>query len=280
MCLAGRGRFAVPREGPRVLVRRWQQPLARRSTRHHPADTARHGPPCVRTSPALSRPRYAPGLCTDRLDVPAARVFLKDLLRRHRPVRGGKVLIAVRAAFLVGIDHLALDGKPLRGSARARRRPRHVVRAWATPAHRTRGQRAVDTKSSEITALAPLLALLDLPGALVTLDARGCPKGIAPKIGDGFGADVLAVNGNQEHLREDFQAPLEPALPGKGAAAGSSCSTRRQNKATAGTSSAAGWSSITVRACVTARDGRKCPPWAGAAATARWQARPVVRCLP
>ena len=119
------------------------------------------------------------------------------------------------AADLVGVGHIAIDGKTLRGSACSKLGPLHVVSAWATQAHLTLGQVAVDKKSNEITAIPLLLELLDLNGALVTIDAMGCQKEIAQKIVDGGGDYVLAVKGNQGHLLEDIQATVEQALDGK-----------------------------------------------------------------
>ncbi len=118
------------------------------------------------------------------------------------------------AANLVGVGHIAIDGKTLRGSASAKLGPLHVVSAWATQAHLMLGQVAVDTKSNEITAIPPLLELLDLNGALVTIDAMGCQKEIAQKIVDGGGDYVLAVKGNQGHLLEDIEAIVEQAYDG------------------------------------------------------------------
>jgi predicted transposase YbfD/YdcC len=118
-------------------------------------------------------------------------------------------------AELVGVGHIAIDGKTLRGSASSQLGPLHVVSAWATEANLTLGQVAVDKKSNEITAIPQLLELLDLHGALVTIDAMGCQKEIAHKIVAGGGDYVLAVKGNQEHLLEDIQATVEQALDGK-----------------------------------------------------------------
>jgi len=115
-------------------------------------------------------------------------------------------------ADLVGLGHIAIDGKTLCGSASSKLGPLHLVSAWATQAHLTLGQVAVDGKSNEITAIPKLLELLDLHGALVTIDAMGCQKEIAKKILAGGGDYVLAVKGNQEHLLEDIQATLERAL--------------------------------------------------------------------
>ena len=119
------------------------------------------------------------------------------------------------AAALVGLRQIAIDGKTLRGSGSSALGPLHVVSAWATQAHLTLGQVAVDGKSNEITAIPPLLALLDLRGALVTLDAMGCQKDIARKVVAGGGDYVLTVKGNQGHLLEDIQATVERALEGQ-----------------------------------------------------------------
>ncbi len=119
------------------------------------------------------------------------------------------------AADLLGIGHIAIDGKTMRGSASAKLRPLHVVSAWATQANLTLGQVAVDKKSNEITAIPKLLELLDLHGALITIDAMGCQKEIAQKIVDDGGDYLLAVKGNQEHLLEDIQATVEKALNGE-----------------------------------------------------------------
>lgn len=118
-------------------------------------------------------------------------------------------------ADLLGMGHIAIDGKTLCGSAGSQWGPLHVVSAWATEANLTLGQVAVAGKSNEITAIPALLELLDLRGALVTIDAMGCQKAIAAKIVARGGDYVLAVKGNQEHLLEDVQDTVERALNGE-----------------------------------------------------------------
>jgi len=117
-------------------------------------------------------------------------------------------------AGVVGVGHIAIDGKTLRGSAGSLG-ALHLVSAWATQAQLTLGQVAVEGKSNEITAIPQLLALLDLHGALVTIDAIGCQKAIAQKIVAGGGDYVLVVKGNQEHLLEDIQETVAQALDGE-----------------------------------------------------------------
>jgi predicted transposase YbfD/YdcC len=115
---------------------------------------------------------------------------------------------------LVGLDHLAIDGKTLRGSASSELAPLHLVSAWATQANLSLGEVAVEGKSNEITAIPELLKLLDLKGALVTIDTIGCQKAIAQQIVDKGGDYLLAVKANQEHLLDDIQATVTKALDG------------------------------------------------------------------
>lgn len=104
---------------------------------------------------------------------------------------------------------IALDGKTLRGSKAGGQSPLHLVSAWASQGHVTLGQRRVDGKSNEITAIPPLLKTLQLTGAIVTIDAMGCQREIAKTILDGKGDYCLAVKKNQEHLAEDIAAAFE-----------------------------------------------------------------------
>jgi predicted transposase YbfD/YdcC len=97
-----------------------------------------------------------------------------------------------------------IDGKTLRGSrgARDREKPLHLVSAWATRQGMTLGQVAVDQKSNEITAIPRLLAMLELRGAIISIDAMGCQKEIAQQIVAGGGDYVLAVKDNQPALHQ------------------------------------------------------------------------------
>ena len=103
------------------------------------------------------------------------------------------------------LRQVAVDGKTLRGSGTAHLGPLHLVSAWATDQKLSLGQVAVDAKSNEITAIPELLKLLQLKGALVTIDAMGCQKTIAEQI-IAAGADyVLSVKDNQPTLHADVQ---------------------------------------------------------------------------
>lgn len=118
-----------------------------------------------------------------------------------------------RVSDLLGVRHIAIDGKTLRGSARqsAPNQYLHLVSAWATEANLTLGQVAVEEKSNEITAIPRLLELLDLKGAFVTIDAMGCQKEIARQIVEAGGDYALTVKDNHEQLKADIEACFQKA---------------------------------------------------------------------
>jgi predicted transposase YbfD/YdcC len=109
---------------------------------------------------------------------------------------------------------VAIDGKTLRGSAdhETGRAAIHMVSAWATENQLSLGQVVVDAKSNEIPAIPQLLQLLDLSGALVTIDAMGCQKEIAAEIRDGGADYILAVKQNQPTLYEQVEGAIDAAL--------------------------------------------------------------------
>lgn len=101
---------------------------------------------------------------------------------------------------------ISLDGKQLRGSQDQGREQRaiYMVSAWASANHLVLGQRKVDEKSNEITAIPKLLELLEIRGCIVTIDAMGTQTKIAKKIIEQGGDYLLAVKENQEHLYQDL----------------------------------------------------------------------------
>lgn len=99
-----------------------------------------------------------------------------------------------------------LDGKQLRGSKDKvlGKRAIYMVSAWAEANELVLGQRKVDEKSNEITAIPELLKLLALSGCIVTIDAMGTQTNIARTIVEAEADYVLSVKENQGHLYEDI----------------------------------------------------------------------------
>lgn len=143
---------------------------------------------------------------------------LARVLARLDPGAFEKCLLSwIRAVQEVTEDRLiAIDGKTLRGSYdRADGRAAiHMVSAWAGENKLSLGQVVVHAKSNEITAIPELLALLDVAGALVTIDAMGCQKEIAAAIRRGEGDYVLPVKRNQPTLYERVEAAIDIASEG------------------------------------------------------------------
>jgi predicted transposase YbfD/YdcC len=112
---------------------------------------------------------------------------------------------------------VSIDGKSMRGTKSRTNNlgPLHMVNVWCCENQLVLGQEIVDGKSNEITAIPRLLELLELEGAIITLDAMGTQKDISKNIID-KGADyVLALKGNQGNLHSDVQLYFETLLAGK-----------------------------------------------------------------
>ncbi len=121
-----------------------------------------------------------------------------------------------------GEQVVAIDGKTLRrshdrGSGKG---ALHLISAWATDSNLVIGQVATDAKSNEITAIPVLLRLLDLEGAVVTLDALGCQTAIAAEVVKYRADYVLALKDNQPTLHDrvrhtfaDADAAMGTTLP-------------------------------------------------------------------
>lgn len=113
----------------------------------------------------------------------------------------------VRAvAKLSAGEVVSIDGKAIRGSRQAGGKAIvHMVSAWASENNLVLGQRKVDSKSNEITAIPKLLEVLDLEGCVVTIDAMGCQRNIAKKIADKQADYILGVKENQSGLLENVR---------------------------------------------------------------------------
>jgi predicted transposase YbfD/YdcC len=107
---------------------------------------------------------------------------------------------------------IAIDGKVLRSSYNRddRQSTIHMVSAFACANGMVLGQVKTDAKSNEITAIPELLALLDMTGCLISIDAMGCQTEIAAQIVDKGGDYLLAVKGNQETLHRAVREAMAP----------------------------------------------------------------------
>ena len=136
---------------------------------------------------------------------------LSDVMGRIDPGAFQTAFTAWATAALPGLagQPVCLDGKTVRGSRNGTNRAVHRVSAFAGQARWVLAQQAVAEKSNEITAIPDLLGLLDLHGAVVSIDAMGCQKTIARQIVEGGADYVLALKDNHPALCEDVQLWLD-----------------------------------------------------------------------
>jgi predicted transposase YbfD/YdcC len=102
----------------------------------------------------------------------------------------------------LGVKVVAMDGKTHRGSydRETKLKALHTVSAWSSEHRLVLAEVAVSSKSNEITAIPQLLDLLELAGAVVTMDAMGTQKTIAQQIRTQKADYVLSLKPNHPNL--------------------------------------------------------------------------------
>lgn len=118
-------------------------------------------------------------------------------------------------ASLMGIEArtIAIDGKTVRRSADAAGGDPalHLLSAWAHESGLVLGQLACEAKSNEITAIEDLIAMLELGGCVVTVDALNTQTDVAEAIVARGGDYVMALKANQRSLHDDAALMLAEA---------------------------------------------------------------------
>jgi predicted transposase YbfD/YdcC len=126
--------------------------------------------------------------------------------------------LRAEATAVTGVEQpiLAVDGKTARRSHDRKNGlgALHAVSVWASEFGLSLGQVACAEKSNEITAIPELLRLVDIQGAIITIDAMGTQKAIAAQIIEGEADYVLALKGNQETLHQAVIEYIDEQLEG------------------------------------------------------------------
>lgn len=104
---------------------------------------------------------------------------------------------------------ICIDGKTMRGNKTKHTKPNHIISAWCKEDGFCLGQKAVDEKSNEITAIPELLDHIQIKGHIITIDAMGTQKEIAQKLRSKKADYVLALKRNQGNLHEDVQLYMQ-----------------------------------------------------------------------
>jgi predicted transposase YbfD/YdcC len=180
------------------------------------------GPTAIATWAALKQ-----DLLSEALDLPNG-IPRKDVFRRVlvqlKPAAFQACFanwlrsLRATAAEAAGVTQpiLAVDGKTAR---RSHDRGKglgvlHSVSVWASEFGLSLGQVACAEKSNEITAIPEVLKLVDIKGAIITIDAMGTQKAIAETIIDGEADYLLALKGNQETLHQAVIDHIDEQLDG------------------------------------------------------------------
>lgn len=138
----------------------------------------------------------------------AFAIFFAQLMKRVEDKTEGRVV--------------AIDGKALAGTGHndGRKGLIFMVSAWCYENKLTLAQVKTQEKSNEITAIPELLELLDIKGAVITIDAMGCQKEIVKKIVKKNGDYLIGLKGNQGTMHNEFKeyafaTAAEPESNGK-----------------------------------------------------------------
>lgn len=113
-----------------------------------------------------------------------------------------------------GWDHIALDGKTVRGSRDGDTPGVHLLAAYAPQASAVVAQMRVDATTNEHKAALRLLGVLPLAGAVVTADAMFTHADVCETILDRHGDYVLYAKDNQSQLKADIEAAFAAAESG------------------------------------------------------------------
>lgn len=135
---------------------------------------------------------------------------LSDVFGRLKPEAFAEAFlrwVQVALPSLAG-EQVCLDGKTLRGS-RGGEGAVHLLSAYAAQARLVLAQQAVADKTNEIPVIPDLLAMLELNGAVISIDAMGCQKAIAKTIVQAGADYVLALKDNHPSLSEDVRLWLD-----------------------------------------------------------------------
>ena len=126
--------------------------------------------------------------------------------------------LRAEAVARTGVEQpiLAVDGKTARRSHDHANGlgALHAVSVWASEYGLSLGQVACGEKSNEITAIPELLRLVDIRGAIITIDAMGAQKAIAAQVVEGEADYVLALKGNQGAVHQAVIDHIDERLDG------------------------------------------------------------------
>ncbi len=187
-----------------------------------------------------------------------AHDHLGDILASLDPEAFQRCFVAwVSALIGAPVEAIAIDGKTQRrsGSKAKGQAAAHIVTAFAARQRLVLAQVKVDAKSNEIAAIPALIGMIDMTGAVVTIDAMGCQRAISQRIVEKKADYVLALKGNQSALHDDVKTFVDEQKT-RNFADTTVSAPRRWTATTAESRRASSRSFTTWDGCKTAINGR------------------------
>lgn len=110
---------------------------------------------------------------------------------------------------------ICFDGKKLKGADPTSKGNKgiYIVNAWVSENQICVGQKKVENKSNEITAIPALIDEIDIEGAVISIDAIGCQQNIVNKIIEKKGDYFLALKKNQLEIYTDVEGSFKANTP-------------------------------------------------------------------
>jgi hypothetical protein len=114
------------------------------------------------------------------------------------------------------LNHIAIDGKRLRGSRQGNNPGVHILHAFSIRLQAAVGSLVVPPDSGEVIEVLELLKTLPLEGAVVSGDAGFTYEAVVDAIREAGGDYFLFVKGNQPELRAEIAHAFGDDSPLKG----------------------------------------------------------------
>ena len=147
--------------------------------------------------------------------IPSDDTF-RRLFERINPIALSECLTKWVQQLIPSLEGLIvpIDGKCLRGSydREQGKSALHLVTAWVAEQNLTLGQIKVEDRSNEITAIPALLELIDISGAVITIDAMGTQTEIVRLIREKKADYVLALKTNHPTLHQEVKKWFDTAI--------------------------------------------------------------------
>ncbi|MDE9570815.1 ISAs1 family transposase [Xenorhabdus bovienii] len=145
------------------------------------------------------------------------RPFSNGIPRRHTIARILKAIVAesllealLNCRSQEGKPIIAMDGKILRGAYRNEAKTAaHLVTAYDTQNGLVLSQNPVLNKAGEIQGIRQLIDIINVKGAIITLDALHCQRETLEKISEKKAHVVVQVKKNQPHLWDAVQSQFQ-----------------------------------------------------------------------